>query len=328
MTSAPALTVAVPTVRRPAMLEETLRSLLAQSERSLEILVSDNGSGDETPAVVERHRDPRLRFRQNPVTVPMVEHWNQLVAEARGEHFVLVSDDDVVNPEFAAAILRSLQARPEVALVLTRSELIDREGRKLRDLPALDWSLRSGQDFLLEWLCRDAQLSVPTMVSTATRTALLRGIGGFPSFVDGLHADNACAVALALHGDVAYAGEALLRYRVYPESANRAAPWARLAEASGQAKAYLTGNPAVAARLELLEPAVRRRLVRGFHRFLRREYQHRLLTLYLPAEGLRGVLRAAFSYPRDRGYTLSLPRFVTRAVRRAARRALARSPGR
>ncbi|MBI5068842.1 MAG: glycosyltransferase family 2 protein [Deltaproteobacteria bacterium] len=322
MSAPPALTIALPTLRRPALLAETLRSLLAQTEASLEILVSDNGSGDETPEVVARHPDPRVRFRRNPATVPMVEHWNQILAEARGDLFTLVSDDDLVDPGFAAALIRVLRADPRVALVLTRSELIDRQGKALRQLPAPGRELREGPEFLEDWLCQDALLPVPTMVSTGTRTALLRRLGGYPAFTDGLHADNACAVALALHGRVAYAGDALLRYRVYPESANRAAPWTRLAEASGQAKAWLASNAAVAERLAGLEPAVRRTLTRGFERFLRREYQQRLLTQYLPALGIRETLRAAYAYPRDRGYSLSLPRFTARVLRKGLVRRL------
>src|SRR5690606_18847361 len=98
----PLVTVVIPTCNRSAYLRETLQSVREQDYENLEILVSDNASTDDTAAVVSEiaASDPRVRYRRNLVKIPLIPHFNQCVAQARGEFFVLLSDDDRVNETF------------------------------------------------------------------------------------------------------------------------------------------------------------------------------------------------------------------------------------
>lgn len=47
------LSIIIPTFNRAGMLRETLDSILAQSSVSIQIIVADDASTDETPAVCE-----------------------------------------------------------------------------------------------------------------------------------------------------------------------------------------------------------------------------------------------------------------------------------
>ena len=62
----PLVSVIVPTFNRPEATERAARSVLAQTHRSLELLVIDDGSTDGTAERVEAIADPRLRVVRQP----------------------------------------------------------------------------------------------------------------------------------------------------------------------------------------------------------------------------------------------------------------------
>lgn len=95
------ISVVVPTFRRPAVLERTLAALLAMDPGGdeYEIVVVDDGSGDDTPRVVEKIGVPRLRFfsQQNR---GVAAARNLGVRQARGDLIVFIDDDILVPPSF------------------------------------------------------------------------------------------------------------------------------------------------------------------------------------------------------------------------------------
>jgi glycosyltransferase involved in cell wall biosynthesis len=117
--SRPALTIVIPTLNRASLVARAVESALAQTAAEIEILVSDNGSTDETPAVLSRYRDPRLRHVRHERTMPAAAHGNFLIDQARGEYFLGLSDDDYIEPDFARRVLDLLGRRRELAFVYT-----------------------------------------------------------------------------------------------------------------------------------------------------------------------------------------------------------------
>ena len=57
----PLVTICIPTYNRPEMLRQSLQSVLWQSYRHLEVIVSDNASDTDTAAVVDSVGDDRVR---------------------------------------------------------------------------------------------------------------------------------------------------------------------------------------------------------------------------------------------------------------------------
>jgi len=123
----PRLTIAIPTVNRAALLGRAIESALAQTSPDIEIIVSDNGSTDDTPAVIGRYAERyagrcaenRLRTFRHPSTIPATKHGEFLVEQARGEFFLGLSDDDYLEPEFAAEALALYARHPELSFVYT-----------------------------------------------------------------------------------------------------------------------------------------------------------------------------------------------------------------
>lgn len=116
---APRLTIAIPTVNRAGLLGRAIESALAQTCRDVEIIVSDNGSTDETPAVIARYAGRGLRTFRHPSTMSAARHGQFLMDQARGEFFLGLSDDDFLEPEFAAEVIALFDQHPELSFVYT-----------------------------------------------------------------------------------------------------------------------------------------------------------------------------------------------------------------
>ena len=115
----PRLTIVIPTVNRAGLLGRAIESALAQTSPDIEIIVSDNGSTDDTPAVIERYAGRGLRTFRHPSTMPVAKHSQFLLEQIHSEFAVPLSDDDFLEPEFAAEVLALFDQHPEMSFVYT-----------------------------------------------------------------------------------------------------------------------------------------------------------------------------------------------------------------
>ena len=110
----PLLTIAIPTYNRAGCLRELLSVLTDQlkNEPRVELLISDNASPDETPAVVKDFvaRGLQLRYIRNAQNVGPDANFLQCFEQARGKYVWLFSDDDLIVPGGVAKILGYCEA--------------------------------------------------------------------------------------------------------------------------------------------------------------------------------------------------------------------------
>lgn len=98
----PLLTIAIPNFNRAGYLKEL--SLLAaqlRNEPRVELIISDNASPDETPAVVQDFvaRGLRVRYTRNVQKIGSDANFLQCFEQARGKYVWLFSDDDLIIPQ-------------------------------------------------------------------------------------------------------------------------------------------------------------------------------------------------------------------------------------
>ena len=119
MDAEPLVTVGVPTYNRADRLERALRSVLGQTHRRLEVVVSDNASTDATPGLVRRlaDEDDRIRIVRHPENRGPTANFNGLREDYRGEWFMYLGDDDWLDPPYVERCLEVLRRHPDHALV-------------------------------------------------------------------------------------------------------------------------------------------------------------------------------------------------------------------
>src|ERR687887_2921944 len=96
--SAPRVSVLLPVRDGAPFLREALDSVLAQTLTDFELVVVDDGSEDETPAILEAVGDERLRVLRQE-RLGLVAALNRAVAEARAPLLARMDAHDVSLPE-------------------------------------------------------------------------------------------------------------------------------------------------------------------------------------------------------------------------------------
>jgi GT2 family glycosyltransferase len=105
---APKVSVIVPTHDRPRLLEQALRSVLAQSEPDFEIIVV-NDAGAPVADVIERlNGGGQIRYLENAANRGHGASRNVGLRAARGRYVAYLDDDDTFLPDHLATLLGAL----------------------------------------------------------------------------------------------------------------------------------------------------------------------------------------------------------------------------
>jgi glycosyltransferase involved in cell wall biosynthesis len=208
----PLVTIAIPTRNRAAMLARAAASALNQTYPRIEVIVSDNASEDDTPRELERLAGEGARVIRQQSNLGMVGNWNALLAQAKGEFFVNLSDDDYLEPEFAAHLARELKGDQEASFAYAAVTFHD-EVTGATWQPSFAPFVEDGQQTVLQSFAgRRTVLPSFTMI----RTADLRAMGGYSEKL-GIGADWAAWLPLAMRGRVR---QPLLRLGNYTQHAD------------------------------------------------------------------------------------------------------------
>jgi hypothetical protein len=120
----PLLSVGIPAYNRPEGLERAVRSVLGQTLRDLEVVVSDDASPDaEVASAGERLAldDARVRFVRQPRNLGHVRNYRWVLEAARGRFFMWLSDDDWLDSDYTIRCLDELRFDPRRRLVCGRA---------------------------------------------------------------------------------------------------------------------------------------------------------------------------------------------------------------
>jgi glycosyltransferase involved in cell wall biosynthesis len=174
----PLVTIAIPTYNRAhSYLRGVVEAALAQTWEPLEVLIGDNASTDETPEVIASFEDPRIRHLRHPENIGANGNFNRLLEEARGEWFLLLHDDDLVDPLFVETCLRAREPSVRYGFIRTGVRAIDSHGKVLKEHSNAIPGSRP-EDLYRAWFRSRIALF---LCNTLYRTAALREIGGFHS---------------------------------------------------------------------------------------------------------------------------------------------------
>lgn len=101
------VSVYMPTKDRASLVQRAALSVLSQTHRDIELLVVDDGSTDDTPAVLNSlaARDDRVRVFRNEVSMGAPYSRNVGISAAKGEWITGIDDDDVFALERIEALL-------------------------------------------------------------------------------------------------------------------------------------------------------------------------------------------------------------------------------
>jgi glycosyltransferase involved in cell wall biosynthesis len=129
----PFVTVGVPVYNGEAYLREALNSILNQTFRDFELIISDNASTDRTQEICEAYaaREPRIEYLRNSRNVGAAENYNIVFRAARGRYFKWAAHDDTCAPEFLELCISELERDESVVLCYPTTMIVDQAGGHL-----------------------------------------------------------------------------------------------------------------------------------------------------------------------------------------------------
>jgi glycosyltransferase involved in cell wall biosynthesis len=203
------VTIGIPTYNRVAFLREALTSALTQSYTNLEIIVSVNASTDDTGVFLSGQRDGRLVILSHTENRGMVANWNACLHRATGEYFLLLSDDDILEPNAIAKLLDGF-ASSTIRLSYGPVRNIHESGAIVDTFLLKAPQMESGRQFFANIISGKTG-AFPS--ATMFRAADGRAHGGYPNI--GTAADLGLHIQLAMKGSVSFTPIPVARYRVH-----------------------------------------------------------------------------------------------------------------
>ena len=126
------VSVCIPSFQYPRVVE-TIRGVVAQTFQDWELLIEDDGSKDETPAIlkafIEALNDPRIKLTLKEQNEGQNKTTNNMAQRATGEYLYLLPCDDLPMPEKLAKQVAHLDAHPECGIVFGQPRFITHDGK-------------------------------------------------------------------------------------------------------------------------------------------------------------------------------------------------------
>jgi glycosyltransferase involved in cell wall biosynthesis len=215
----PLVTYRVQCYRHEAFVHEAVNSVLAQTYRPLEILITDDASPDRTFEIAESlahayrgpHRVVLFRSEQNR---DILEHCNEALHLVRGEFFLWLAGDDVAEPNQAEQLVAAWR-EGGVSGVWSNHRIIDEQGRDLGP------GLLETHPYTLN-LCDYADgrfLDFPYAGSCGYTREVIDRFGPVPAHLGARGLEHHFGFRAAILGPKRYLPQALVRRRRHPNQA-------------------------------------------------------------------------------------------------------------
>lgn len=126
----PIVSVIIPTYNKREYINETINSVLNQDFNIFEIIVVDDGSTDDSLALVKEIKDPRLRvFSQSNSGVERARNFG--FSKSSGSFIVFLDADDLMQISRLSKQLEVFETDEELVLVGTWANVVDHSGKTI-----------------------------------------------------------------------------------------------------------------------------------------------------------------------------------------------------
>lgn len=219
MPERPVVSVCIPTFNRPEMLRRSLQSVLWQSLRDIEVIVSDNAATTDVAAVIAEFDDPRVIHDRLETNIGLFGNLTRCLHLGTGRYRVMLPDDDLMLPGNLERKSRFLDAHPEVGLVHSAFRHLNKDG--LPTGPVNNWArfeedtVQSGRDFINKSIANGGIVCVSSVM---LRSDLVADEQFYEA--DGPYCDLALWLRVALRSDVGYLPDPLSGYLMHAASAS------------------------------------------------------------------------------------------------------------
>lgn len=129
----PLVTVGMPVYNGQEYLRSSLDSIVQQTYRNIEVIISDNGSTDDTAAICAEYvaKDPRVRYVRQAVNLGAQRNYNFVMHQAVGKYFMWAACDDFWDSTFIETLIAPLESDPSCVGAMCPYFVVDESGNPI-----------------------------------------------------------------------------------------------------------------------------------------------------------------------------------------------------
>ena len=130
----PLVSIGLPVFNGENYLHQAIGSVIQQTYTNWELIISDNGSTDLTPAICRHYqdRDNRIRYHRLDKNYGASLNYNRTFALSGGPYFKWLAHDDMMAPENIAKALEVMENHDDIVLCGCQKKSMDAEGQIIR----------------------------------------------------------------------------------------------------------------------------------------------------------------------------------------------------
>jgi glycosyltransferase involved in cell wall biosynthesis len=223
------ISVLIPVYNGEPFVIEQLESIRTQTMAVDEVVISDDGSTDDTPAVIEdylhRHALDRWILLRPSANLGPAGNSLSLLRHAKGDFVFMADQDDVWEPHKVSTMVRHLETHSGAVAATSTERLVDQDGREILDptilgrfgrnvTPFEGWLRLSAGDFIghssIPWHAMCVRRSVVDAVVASQPPDTSRTLG----------ADWYVGLVGRLLGEFHMLGEPMMRRRLHASNAS------------------------------------------------------------------------------------------------------------
>jgi len=141
MNKTPLVSIITPSYNQAPYLEETINSVLNQTNPHIEYILIDGGSSDRSVELIKKY-SKRISYWVSEKDRGQTDAINKGFALARGEILAWINSDDTLLPHAVEEAVQFLQDHPEIGLVYGDANFIDENSRIIGQFPAAQTDLK------------------------------------------------------------------------------------------------------------------------------------------------------------------------------------------
>lgn len=131
----PKITIGMPVYNGENFIQKSIESLLKQTYKNFELIISDNASTDSTKKICEQYlkADPRIRYIYHKKNLGAIWNFNFLLQNAKSDYFMWAAVDDYWLPKFLEINIEPLTSDKNFVGSMSQIKLFNRNNEKLKN---------------------------------------------------------------------------------------------------------------------------------------------------------------------------------------------------
>ncbi len=124
------VSVCIPTYNGEQYLKQTLDSVVNQTYKNIEIIITDDLSADDTEKIIKSYHDERIKYFVNTKRSGLAGNWNESLKKSSGEFIKILCQDDLLMPDAIEKQVNALNSS-DAACVIGNTTVINSKGETI-----------------------------------------------------------------------------------------------------------------------------------------------------------------------------------------------------